>query len=192
MTACGCTAAVWNQTRGAAAEDRITKRRLLASPTPRALRTFCTRVGSGEDRRSAFAGAFGVDIDTFHARFEAYRIACTRSVGRSRRSIRGGAPAGREEHPGSDRPRQDREGHRDHEAGTDKDARDEVEPRHARMVGTCGRLEKGQRSPVRTLGSARVPQGPKESEAGRTGRSGSCGPVPTRVQAAALTSQGGR
>ncbi len=52
--------------------------RLLASPTPRALRTFCTRVGSGEDWRSAFAGTFGTDIETFYTRFEAYRIEYTR------------------------------------------------------------------------------------------------------------------
>ena len=48
--------------------------RLLASPDPLALRTFCTRVGSGETWTSAFAGAFGTDIDAFYARFEAYRL----------------------------------------------------------------------------------------------------------------------
>ena len=48
--------------------------RLLASPDPRALRTFCTRVGRGEAWTSAFAGAFGMDIDAFYARFEAFRL----------------------------------------------------------------------------------------------------------------------
>ncbi|HUQ41965.1 MAG TPA: hypothetical protein VM052_05640 [Candidatus Limnocylindrales bacterium] len=47
--------------------------RLLAVPSPVALRTFCSRVGAGEAWRTAFAAAFGVDIDTFYARYEAYR-----------------------------------------------------------------------------------------------------------------------
>lgn len=48
--------------------------RLLASPDPLALRAFCARVGRGEVWTSAFAGAFGTDIDAFYARFEAYRV----------------------------------------------------------------------------------------------------------------------
>jgi hypothetical protein len=48
--------------------------RLLAQPTPLALRTYCARVGAGEAWRSAFAGAFGVDVDTFYSRYEAYRL----------------------------------------------------------------------------------------------------------------------
>ncbi|MDQ2951197.1 MAG: hypothetical protein M3R54_02925 [Chloroflexota bacterium] len=47
--------------------------RLLASPSPLALRVFCTRVGAGEAWQSAFAVAFGVDVDTFYARYEAFR-----------------------------------------------------------------------------------------------------------------------
>jgi hypothetical protein len=48
--------------------------RLLASPDPVALRRFCTRVGAGEAWASAFAAAFGVDIETFYNRFESYRL----------------------------------------------------------------------------------------------------------------------
>jgi hypothetical protein len=48
--------------------------RMLAVPDPTALRRFCSRVGAGELWTSAFAGAFGVDIDTFYSRYEAYRL----------------------------------------------------------------------------------------------------------------------
>lgn len=47
--------------------------RMLAVPSPLALRTFCARAGTGEDWHSAFAAAFGVDTATFYTRFEAYR-----------------------------------------------------------------------------------------------------------------------
>ena len=49
--------------------------RLLAVPSPLALRTYCARVGRGEPWRSAFAAAFGTDVDSFYTRFEAYRVA---------------------------------------------------------------------------------------------------------------------
>jgi len=52
--------------------------RLLASPDPVALRRFCSRVGSGESWTSAFAGAFGTDVDAFYTRFEAYRLEYSR------------------------------------------------------------------------------------------------------------------
>ena len=48
--------------------------RLLAVPSPVALRTYCARVGRGETWQAAFAAAFGVDIDTFYARYEAFRV----------------------------------------------------------------------------------------------------------------------
>ncbi|HEU5288168.1 MAG TPA: hypothetical protein VFV20_07185 [Candidatus Limnocylindria bacterium] len=47
--------------------------RLLAQPSPLALRTYCARVGAGELWQTAFAAAFGTDADTFYTRFEAYR-----------------------------------------------------------------------------------------------------------------------
>lgn len=47
--------------------------RMLAVPSPLALRTWCARVGAGEAWRSAFAAAFGVDVATFYTRFEAFR-----------------------------------------------------------------------------------------------------------------------
>jgi hypothetical protein len=47
--------------------------RLLAEPSPTALRTFCSRVGTGEAWTAAFSAAFGTDVDSFYARFEAYR-----------------------------------------------------------------------------------------------------------------------
>jgi hypothetical protein len=47
--------------------------RMLAMPSPLALRTFCARVGTGEEWHSAFAAAFGMDTGTFYSRFEAYR-----------------------------------------------------------------------------------------------------------------------
>lgn len=49
--------------------------RLLASPTLLALRTYCARIGTGETWQSAFAGAFGTDVDSFYARYEGYRAA---------------------------------------------------------------------------------------------------------------------
>jgi hypothetical protein len=52
--------------------------RMLAEPTPLALRAYCSRVGSGEAWRSAFAAAFGVDVDTFYSRYEAFRLEYTR------------------------------------------------------------------------------------------------------------------
>jgi hypothetical protein len=48
--------------------------RLLASPDPLGLRRFCSRVGAGEAWTSAFAAAFGVDVETFYTRFEGYRL----------------------------------------------------------------------------------------------------------------------
>jgi len=48
--------------------------RMLAVPSPLALRTYCARVGRGEAWQSAFAVAFGVDIDTFYSRYEAFRL----------------------------------------------------------------------------------------------------------------------
>lgn len=48
--------------------------RLLAVPSPLALRTYCARVGGGEAWQSAFAAAFGTDVDSFYSRFEAYRV----------------------------------------------------------------------------------------------------------------------
>ncbi len=47
--------------------------RLLATPSPLALRTYCARVGRGEAWPSAFVAAFGTDIDSFYTRFEAFR-----------------------------------------------------------------------------------------------------------------------
>ena len=47
--------------------------RLLAVPSPFALRTYCARVGRGETWQSAFAAAFGTNIDSFYARFESFR-----------------------------------------------------------------------------------------------------------------------
>jgi hypothetical protein len=47
--------------------------RLLAVPSPIAVRGFCSRVGAGEEWHAAFAAAFGMDVATFYARFEAYR-----------------------------------------------------------------------------------------------------------------------
>jgi hypothetical protein len=48
--------------------------RLLAVPAPTALRSYCARVGRGEPWRTAFAAAFGMDVETFYARFEVYRL----------------------------------------------------------------------------------------------------------------------
>jgi hypothetical protein len=48
--------------------------RMLAAPSPLALRTFCAGVGSGEEWHIAFAAAFGMDTATFYARFEAFRM----------------------------------------------------------------------------------------------------------------------
>lgn len=47
--------------------------RLLANPSPLALRTWCARVGAGEEWHSAFAAAFGESTASFYARFEQYR-----------------------------------------------------------------------------------------------------------------------
>jgi hypothetical protein len=48
--------------------------RLLAVPDPTALRRFCANVGAGQAWTSAFAQAFGTDIDSFYARYEAFRL----------------------------------------------------------------------------------------------------------------------
>jgi len=48
--------------------------RLLASPDPLALRRFCASVGAGTVWTSAFARAFGTDIDSFYARYETFRL----------------------------------------------------------------------------------------------------------------------
>ncbi len=47
--------------------------RLLAANGPLPLRTWCARVGAGEDWRAAFTTAFGETPDSFYSRFEAYR-----------------------------------------------------------------------------------------------------------------------
>ncbi len=52
--------------------------RMLAANGPAALRTWCARVGRGEDWRSAFTGAFGQTPDAFYAAFEDFRIAYMR------------------------------------------------------------------------------------------------------------------
>ena len=52
--------------------------RMLAANGPLPLRTFCARVGRGEEWRSAFTGAFGTTPDAFYASFEDYRSAYTR------------------------------------------------------------------------------------------------------------------
>ena len=49
--------------------------RLLAAPSPLALRTWCARVGAGEEWHSAFQAAFGESTASFYARFEQYRAA---------------------------------------------------------------------------------------------------------------------
>jgi len=51
--------------------------RLLAVPSPLALRTYCARVGRGEPWTTAFAAAFGTDIDSFYSRFESFRAEFT-------------------------------------------------------------------------------------------------------------------
>ena len=51
---------------------------MLAANGPLALRTWCARVGSGEDWRSAFTAAFGQTPDAFYAAFEDFRIAYLR------------------------------------------------------------------------------------------------------------------
>src|SRR4051812_24146489 len=48
--------------------------RLLAVPSPLALRMYCTLVGRGTAWQTAFASAFGTDVETFYARFEAFRL----------------------------------------------------------------------------------------------------------------------
>lgn len=52
--------------------------RMLAANGPLALRTWCARVGRGEDWRTAFTGAFGQTPDAFYASFEAFRAAYLR------------------------------------------------------------------------------------------------------------------
>jgi hypothetical protein len=52
--------------------------RMLAANGPLALRTWCARVGRGEDWRSAFTGAFGQTPDAFYASFEVFRAAYAR------------------------------------------------------------------------------------------------------------------
>jgi len=47
--------------------------RLLAVPSPQVLRTWCARVGAGEEWHSAFQAAFGESTASFYARFEQYR-----------------------------------------------------------------------------------------------------------------------
>lgn len=47
--------------------------RLLAVPSPLAIRSFCSRVGAGQEWHAAFAAAFGTDVASFYSRFEAYR-----------------------------------------------------------------------------------------------------------------------
>jgi len=47
--------------------------RLLAAPSPLALRTWCARVGAGEEWHNAFQAAFGESTASFYARFEQYR-----------------------------------------------------------------------------------------------------------------------
>ena len=51
---------------------------MLAANGPLPLRTFCARVGRGEDWRSAFTGAFGQTPDAFYASFEAFRATYAR------------------------------------------------------------------------------------------------------------------
>ena len=51
--------------------------RLLAVPSPLALRAYCARVGRGETWTAAFAAAFGIDIDSFYSRFEGFRAEYT-------------------------------------------------------------------------------------------------------------------
>jgi hypothetical protein len=52
--------------------------RMLAANGPLALRTWCARVGRGEDWRAAFTGAFGQTPDAFYASFEDFRAAYVR------------------------------------------------------------------------------------------------------------------
>jgi hypothetical protein len=47
--------------------------RMLAANGTLALRTWCARVGRGEDWRTAFTGAFGQTPDDFYSAFEAFR-----------------------------------------------------------------------------------------------------------------------
>jgi len=47
--------------------------RVLAPGSQAALRGYCERVGNGVAWRTAFAQAFGESVDSFYARFEAYR-----------------------------------------------------------------------------------------------------------------------
>ena len=47
--------------------------RLLAVPSPLAVRSWCARVGAGEEWHSAFQAAFGESTASFYARFEQYR-----------------------------------------------------------------------------------------------------------------------
>ncbi len=63
----------WPSTADPFAVAYLAVDRLLAVPSPLALRTYCARVGTGEAWQSAFAAAFGTDVDTFYTRFEAYR-----------------------------------------------------------------------------------------------------------------------
>lgn len=47
--------------------------RVLAPGSQASLRSYCERVGNGQPWRTAFAAAFGESVDSFYARFEAYR-----------------------------------------------------------------------------------------------------------------------
>jgi hypothetical protein len=49
--------------------------RLLAPKGLLAIRDWCSRVGAGQDWRSAFQAAFGETVDSFYSRFEAFRAA---------------------------------------------------------------------------------------------------------------------
>ena len=48
--------------------------RLLAVPDQAALRRFCASVGAGTVWTTAFAQAFGTDVDSFYARYETFRL----------------------------------------------------------------------------------------------------------------------
>ena len=52
--------------------------RVLAPGSQAPLRGYCERVGNGMAWRTAFAQAFGESIDSFYARFEAYRVEFSR------------------------------------------------------------------------------------------------------------------
>ena len=62
----------WQQGARARATAYLAVDRLLADPSPRALRTYMERIRTGDQWQNAFSYAFGTDVETFYGRFDSF------------------------------------------------------------------------------------------------------------------------